>query len=103
MAEIKIDTKRIINASVTAKKAQHEVSNVAAQIETVRKRLDAQIRNRNDIEGRLLRLQNKLEQLEKDIYAIYAAVNQNVNHYEATEQRINSMGREVIDQSLRSS
>lgn len=96
MADIKINIDGVINASAMAKTAKSMVESTRTGIDFTRWRLDTEIQKRNEIESRLNNLQNKVIQIEKDIYKIYSTANRSADQYMAAERGIVVMSREIF-------
>lgn len=92
MAQIKINPAVVLGASVGVALAQKATGAAASGIASTRWSIDGRILGRHNIGNRLGNVQSTVEQIAADIQSLNRAVNRGANLYNATENRIISMG-----------
>lgn len=92
MAQIKINPAVVLGASVGVALAQRATGAAASGIASTRWSIDGRILGRHNIGNRLGNVQSTVEQIAADIQSLNRAVNRGANLYNATENRIISMG-----------
>ena len=92
MAQIKINPDVVLGASVGVVLAQKATNSATSRIASTRWGIDGRILGRHNISNRLGNVQSMVAQIAADIQLLNVTVNRGANLYNATENRIISMG-----------
>ena len=95
MATTKINTGKVIDASVKASSAHNTTANVGIAVSSIRRRVDGSILARNGVAGSFTAAQNAISELARDIAKIYQMANGAAGQYESTENSILNEGKRM--------
>ena len=95
MPRTSIIPNEVISAGSQANAANQKIVSAKNGVNDVNWRLDAKIKNRNNIGGRLNSLSNLIGEIESKVARIKSASDTNADFYQRADERIKSRSRDM--------